>query len=190
MESQRMFSLHESQALWTQNWHGRKNLSWFYLWNSKRSLSKQMPVQWELQNPWGRFKQAFGACAPVLTWVSLEQRFNSTAQHNTAMQRTASGVRGRSDSTKDAKQTGTDLFSVWYETWYQTENKQTQRKKSGIETQHLTDRVLPGWTSRVKGDASRRDGAPVGGSAPGEARGLQGQDKPGSEGLQESWEIN
>ena len=123
-ENQRMFSLHESPALWTQNWHGRKNLSWFYSWNSQRSLSKQMPVQWELQNPWGRFKQqAFGTCAPVLTWVSLEQRFNSTAQHNTAMQRTASGVRGWSDSTKDAKQMGTDLFSVWYETWYQTENK-------------------------------------------------------------------
>lgn len=42
---------------------------------------------------------------------------------------------------------GTNLFSVWYEIWYQTENKQTQREKSGIETQHLTDRVLPDWTS-------------------------------------------
>lgn len=75
---------------------------------------------------------------------------------------------------------GTNLFSVWYEIWYQTENKQTQREKSGIETQHLT------VSSQVGQASSRRDGAPVGGSAPGEARGLQGQDKPGSEGLQES----
>lgn len=41
-------------------------------------------------------------------------------------------------------------------------------------------------SSRIEQASSRKDGAPVGGSAPGEARGLQGQDKPGSEGLQES----
>lgn len=50
---------------------------------------------------------------------------------------------------------GADSFSVWYETWYKLRINKLNAK-SGIETQHLTDRVLPDWTSlQQKGSGPR-----------------------------------
>ena len=56
MENQRMFSLHESQALWTQNWHGRENLSWFYsqacVSGGRYGLSCILPPPLHLKRCW------------------------------------------------------------------------------------------------------------------------------------------
>ena len=99
------------------------------------------------------------------------------------MQRTASGIQGRSDSTKDAEQMGAYSFSVWYETWYKLRISKLNTKRAELRpSTWLT------MSSRTGQASSRRNRAPGGGFAPGEGRGLQGQDKPGSEGLQESWD--
>ena len=99
------------------------------------------------------------------------------------MQRTASGIQGLSDSTKDAEQMGAYSFSVWYETWYKLRISKLNTKRAELRpSTWLT------MSSRTGQASSRRNRAPGGGFAPGEGRGLQGQDKPGSEGLQESWD--